>query len=159
MGASVTSMYKEIKINPRMHMGITEIPVCIRGSHGTNPQMHMGICAIPVCIRGFFSHKPYAYGKYFHTGNQVLYPHLRNFAYWDCRVHMGIPVCKRAGTAKKIAYGDPITHNEVVRTQGLTYTPMPPLNSYEQLSLRTIGLLRSSFGNSLACNPNTPFPN
>ena len=36
-------------------------------------------------------------------------------------MHMGIPVCKRAGIAKKIAYGDPRTHNEVVRIRGLTY--------------------------------------
>ena len=42
---------------------------------------------------------------------------MRNFAYRDCRMHMGIPVCKRVGIAKKFAYGDPITHNEVVRIQ------------------------------------------
>ena len=35
-------------------------------------------------------------------------------------MHMGIPVCKRAGIAKKNAYGDPTTHNEVVRIRGLT---------------------------------------
>jgi hypothetical protein len=38
-------------------------------------------------------------------------------------MHMGIPVCKQAGIAKTIAYGDPITHNEVVRIRGLTYMP------------------------------------
>jgi len=37
-------------------------------------------------------------------------------------MHMGIPVCVRAGIAKIFAYGDPITHNEVVRIWGLTYT-------------------------------------
>ena len=37
-------------------------------------------------------------------------------------MHMGIPVCKRAGIAEKFAYGDPITHNEIVRIWGLTYT-------------------------------------
>jgi len=36
-------------------------------------------------------------------------------------MHMGIPVCKRAGIAEKFAYGDPITHNEIVRIWGLTY--------------------------------------
>ena len=36
-------------------------------------------------------------------------------------MHMGIPVCVRAGIAKKFAYGDPITNNEVVRIRGLTY--------------------------------------
>ncbi len=39
-------------------------------------------------------------------GNLVLYPHMRNFAYGDRRMHMGIPVCKRARIAEKIAYGD-----------------------------------------------------
>jgi len=37
-------------------------------------------------------------------------------------MHMGIPVCERAGIAKKFAYGDPRTHNEIVRIWGLTYT-------------------------------------
>ena len=55
-------------------------------------------------------------------GNLVLYPHMCNFAYGDRRMHMGIPVCKRAGIAEKFAYGDPITHNEIVRIWGLTYT-------------------------------------
>jgi hypothetical protein len=50
---------------------------------------------------------------------------MRNFAYRDCRMHMGIPVCKRAGIAKKFAYGDPHTHNEVVRIRGLTYMFSP----------------------------------
>jgi hypothetical protein len=54
-------------------------------------------------------------------GNQVLYPHMRNFSYGDRRMHMGIPVCERAGIAKKFAYGDPRMHNEIVRIQGLTY--------------------------------------
>jgi len=35
-------------------------------------------------------------------------------------MHMGIPVCKRAGIAENFAYGDPITHNEIVRIRGLT---------------------------------------
>jgi len=26
--------------NPRVHTGITEIPICIRVSHDTNPSMH-----------------------------------------------------------------------------------------------------------------------
>ena len=55
-------------------------------------------------------------------GNQVLYPHMHNFAYGDRRMHMGIPICKRAGIAKKFAYGDPRTHNEIVCIRGLTYT-------------------------------------
>ena len=53
-------------------------------------------------------------------GNQVLYPHMHNFPYGDRRMHMGIPVCERAGIAKKFAYGDPRTHNEIVRIWGLT---------------------------------------
>ena len=47
-----------------------------------------------------------------------------NSAYGDRRMHMGIPVCKRAGIAEKFADGDPITHNEIVRIWGLTYTLM-----------------------------------
>jgi hypothetical protein len=35
---------------------------------------------------------------------------------------MGIPICERAGIAKQFAYGDPRTHNEIVRIQGLTDT-------------------------------------
>ncbi len=35
---------------------------------------------------------------------------------------MGIPVCERVGIAKKFAYGDPRTHNEIVRIWGLTYS-------------------------------------
>jgi hypothetical protein len=54
-------------------------------------------------------------------GNQVLYPHMRNFPYGDPRMHMGIPVCERAGIAKKFTYGDPRTHNEIVRIRGFTY--------------------------------------
>ena len=46
---------------------------------------------------------------------------MRKFAYRDRRMHMGIPVCIRAGIAKIFAYGDPITHNEVVRIWGLTH--------------------------------------
>ena len=38
-------------------------------------------------------------------------------------MHMGIPVYKRAGIAKKFAYGDPITQIEIVRVRGLTYVP------------------------------------
>ena len=53
-------------------------------------------------------------------GNLVLYPHMCNFAYGDRRMHMGIPVYKRVGIAEKFAYGDPITHNEIVRIWGLT---------------------------------------
>ena len=52
-----------------------------------------------------------------------MYHRMRKFAYRDRRMHMGIPVCIRAGIAKKFAYGDPITHNEVVRIRGLTCTP------------------------------------
>jgi hypothetical protein len=37
-------------------------------------------------------------------------------------MHMGIPVYKRVGIAEKFAYGDPITHNEIVRIWGLTHT-------------------------------------
>ena len=46
-------MHTGIKINPRMHMGIAQIPVCIRGFN-ENPCIHMGIArhAIPLCIRG-----------------------------------------------------------------------------------------------------------
>jgi hypothetical protein len=53
-------------------------------------------------------------------GSQVLYPHMRN-SYGDRRMHMGIPVCERAGIAKKFTYGDPCTHNEIVHMRGLTY--------------------------------------
>jgi len=46
---------------------------------------------------------------------------MRNFPYGHRRTQTGIPVCERAGIAKKFAYGDPHTHNEIVRTWGLTY--------------------------------------
>ena len=46
---------------------------------------------------------------------------MRNFPYGDRHTHTGIPVCERAGIAKKFAYGDPHTHNEIVRIWGLTY--------------------------------------
>jgi hypothetical protein len=36
-------------------------------------------------------------------------------------MHMGTPVCKRVGIAKKFTYGDPVMHNEVVCIWGLTY--------------------------------------
>ncbi len=58
---------------------------------------------------------------------------MRNFAYRDRRMHMGIPVCKRAGIAKIFAYGDPITHNEVVCIRGLTYTPVGPFVEEKEL--------------------------
>ena len=47
---------------------------------------------------------------------------MRNFPYGHRRMQTGIPVCERAGIAKKFAYGDPHTHNEIVRIWGLTYT-------------------------------------
>ncbi len=53
-------------------------------------------------------------------GNQVLYPHMQNYAYGDRRTHMGIPVCIQAGIAKIFAYGDPRSHNEIVRILGAT---------------------------------------
>jgi hypothetical protein len=100
---------------PRMHTGIRAIP-----------HMHTGIFqSLTVCIRDI-------YGKYFHTRNQVLYPHMRNFAYRDRRMHMGIPVCKRAGIAKNFAYGDPITHNEVVRIRGLTFLHGQKCHTYSK---------------------------
>ncbi len=55
-------------------------------------------------------------------GHQVLYPYMQNYAYGDRRMHMGIPLCIRAGIAKIFAYGDPRSHNEIVRILGATYT-------------------------------------
>ncbi len=55
-------------------------------------------------------------------GNQVLYPYMQNYAYGDCRTHMGITVCIRAGITKIFAYGDPCSHKEIVRILGATYT-------------------------------------
>jgi hypothetical protein len=55
-------------------------------------------------------------------GNQVLYPHVQNYTYGDHRTHVGIPVCIRAGIAKIFAYGDPRSHNKIVRIRGVTYT-------------------------------------
>ncbi len=57
-------------------------------------------------------------------GNQVLYPHMQNYAYGDPCSHMGITVCIQAGIAKIFAYGDPRLHNEIVRILGATYTPV-----------------------------------
>jgi hypothetical protein len=54
-------------------------------------------------------------------GNQVLYPHMQNYADGDRHTHMGIPVCIRAGIAKIFAYGDPRLHNEILRILGATY--------------------------------------
>jgi hypothetical protein len=56
-------------------------------------------------------------------GNQVLYPHMQNYAYRDCCMHTGISVCIRVGIAKIFAYGDPCSHNKIVRILGATYTP------------------------------------
>jgi hypothetical protein len=57
-------------------------------------------------------------------GNQVLYPHMQNYAYGDRRTHTGIPVCILAGITKIFAYGDPRSHNEIVRILGATYMSM-----------------------------------
>jgi len=58
-------------------------------------------------------------------------------------MHMGIPICIRAGIAKKFAYGDPITHNEIVRIRGLTYAPIGVklLNHAKALSISLSGRL------------------
>jgi hypothetical protein len=99
-----------------------------------DPRMHMGIAwhVIPVCIWGFVR-SPYAYGDIsvtnrMHTGNISIWeiksciPICVISPYGDRRMHMEIPVCERAGIAKKFAYGDPRTHNEIVRIiWGLTY--------------------------------------
>ena len=55
-------------------------------------------------------------------GNQVLYPYMQNYAYGDCRTHMGIPLCILAGIAKIFAYGYPRSHDKNVRILGVTYT-------------------------------------
>ena len=46
-------MHKGIKINSRMHTGITclAISVCMWGL-SCDPCMHTGICVIPICIQG-----------------------------------------------------------------------------------------------------------
>ncbi len=54
-------------------------------------------------------------------GNQVLYAYMENYAYGDRRTHMGITVCIRAGIAKIFAYGDPHSHNKIVRILEATY--------------------------------------
>ena len=54
-------------------------------------------------------------------GNQFVYPHMQNYTYGDRRTHMGIPVSILAEIAKKITYGDPQSHNEIVRILGATY--------------------------------------
>jgi hypothetical protein len=83
-----------IKINPRVHTGITEIPVCIRGSHDTNnPHMHKGICTIPVCIQGYFSNWLYAYRKY------LIFP------YW--KSSLVSPYAYFCIQGSPYAYGDP----------------------------------------------------
>jgi hypothetical protein len=58
-------------------------------------------------------------------GNQVLYAYMENYAYGDCRTHMGIAVCIRAGIAKIFAYRDPCSHNQIVRILGATYISQP----------------------------------
>ena len=94
------------------------IPICAQFhyEYGDSPyanfsgsphvRIQTGICVIPVC-------------KWLVT--QVLYPNMGNIPYGDCHMHMGIPVCERAGIAKKFAYGDPRTHNEIVPIRGLIY--------------------------------------
>jgi hypothetical protein len=120
-----------IHIIPVCIQGFSSNPICIRGSRRSsfgygdcmthNPCIHMGICAMPICIWGLFNHYPYAYGKYFHIGNQVLYPHMHNFPHRDCHMQRRIPVCIQVGSAKKFAYGDPPMHNETVRIWGLIH--------------------------------------
>jgi hypothetical protein len=58
-------------------------------------------------------------------GNQVLYPHMQNYIHRDRRMHTEIPVCIRAGIAKIFAYGDPRSHNKIVRILGATYMLLP----------------------------------
>ncbi len=55
-------------------------------------------------------------------GNQVLYPHMQNYAYGDHHTYMGIPVCIRVGIAKVFTYVDPRSHDKIVRILGATYT-------------------------------------
>jgi hypothetical protein len=70
-------------------------------------------------------------------GNQVLYPHMQNYTFGDPRTHMGIPVCIQGGIAKIFAYGDPRSHNKIVRILGATCTrtwilePSAYLSGYE----------------------------
>ena len=46
-----------------------------------------------------------------------------------------IPVCERAGIAKKFAYGDPHTHNKIVRLWGLTDIPRTLADVNKQVTL------------------------
>ena len=98
-------MHTGIKINPRMHTGMRKSPYAYGDRMDTNPRMHTGICA-----------SLYAYGDFSVTHRM----HTGNISIWEIRscipicviLHTGIAVC---GIAKKFAYGDPVTHNEVVR--------------------------------------------
>jgi hypothetical protein len=76
--------------------------------------MRMGICT------SLYAYRDFSVTHRMHAGNVSIWDirssiPMHNFAYRDCCMHMGIPVCKRAGIAKIFAHGDPITHNEVVR--------------------------------------------
>jgi len=74
----------------------------------TNPRMHTGICA-----------SLYAYGDFsvtnrMHTGNIFTWeiksciPIYVIISNMDRRMHMGIPICKWAGIAKKFDMGIPL---------------------------------------------------
>ena len=102
-----------------------------------DPPLHTGIAwhIIPICIWGF-SWYPYANGDNSVTNHM----NMGNISIWDIKSCIpickfshtgiagriqgsGIPVCIQAGIAKKFAYyGDPCTHNEIVRIWGVTHT-------------------------------------
>jgi hypothetical protein len=78
--------------------------------------MFFGICYVKQSYVFMF----FCFGgvlQYLHMGNHKLDPHMHNFLYGDCHMHMGIHVCIRGGIAKKNAHGDPILHTEVERIE------------------------------------------
>jgi hypothetical protein len=133
----IPHMHTGIDLDPRMHTGICAIPYAYGDRMDTNPRMHKGICA-----------SLYAYGDFsvtnrMHTGN-IFIREIKSCIPICVILHTGIAVCiwgspyaKGRGLLKKIAYGDPIMHNEVVRIRGLTFiswaTP-PYLNVEEFLT-------------------------
>jgi hypothetical protein len=61
---------------------------------------------------------------------------MQNYAYGDLRTHMGIPVGILAGIAKIFAYGDPRSHNEIVRILGATYTSLQQAREWGMCGLQ-----------------------
>jgi hypothetical protein len=109
----VCRMHTGIKINPRMHTG-----------NDLDPRLHTGISCFGYGVCMLCIHKILMHVKI--LIQRVTRGKIADMSETDPRTHTESPhnniiICERAGIQKNSHMGSPHTHNEIVRTWGLTH--------------------------------------